>query len=51
MSTAASSQAAFRRAWNPSTYYKGKSRYGGMDVAELARVRELEKESCKSKRM
>ena len=24
------------------TYYKWKSRYGGMDVAELARVRELE---------
>jgi putative transposase len=33
------------------TYYKWKSRYGGMDVAELARVRELETENSKLKRM
>lgn len=33
------------------TYYKWKSRYGGMDVAELARVRELEAENSKLKRM
>ena len=33
------------------TYYKWKSRYGGMDVAELARVRELEAENGKLKRM
>lgn len=33
------------------TYYKWKSRYGGMDVAELARVRELEQENSKLKRM
>lgn len=33
------------------TYYKWKSRYGGMDVAELARVRELEQENAKLKRM
>ena len=33
------------------TYYKWKSKYGGMDVAELARVRELEQENSKLKRM
>lgn len=33
------------------TYYKWKSRYGGMDAAELARVRELEAENSKLKRM
>lgn len=33
------------------TYYKWKSRYGGMDVAELARVRELEQENAKLKRL
>lgn len=33
------------------TYYKWKSRYGGMDVAELVRVRELEAENSKLKRM
>jgi len=33
------------------TYYKWKSRYGGMDVAELARVRELEAENGKLKRL
>lgn len=32
-------------------YYKWKSKYGGMDVAELARVRELEQENSKLKRM
>lgn len=33
------------------TYYKWKSKYGGMDVAELARVRELEAENSKLKRL
>ena len=33
------------------TYYTWKSRYGGLDVAELARVRELEQENSKLKRM
>lgn len=33
------------------TYYKWKSRYGGMDVAELARVRELEAENSRLKRL
>lgn len=33
------------------TYYKWKSRYGGLDVSELARIRELEAENGKLKRM
>lgn len=33
------------------TYYKWKSRYGGIDATELARVRELESENSKLKRM
>lgn len=34
-----------------ATYYKWKSRYGGMDVAELARMRELEAEHSRLKRL
>ncbi|PJK14674.1 hypothetical protein CO613_04120 [Lysobacteraceae bacterium NML07-0707] len=34
-----------------ATYYKWKSRYGGMDVAELARMRELEAENSRLKRL
>ncbi len=33
------------------TYYKWKSKYGGMEVAELVRVRELEQENSQLKRM
>lgn len=33
------------------TYYKWKSKYGGLDVSELARIRELETENAKLKRM
>lgn len=33
------------------TYCKWKSKYGGMDVAELARVCEIEQENSKLKRM
>jgi putative transposase len=34
-----------------ATYYKWKSRYGGLDVSELARVKELESENSRLKRM
>ena len=34
-----------------ATYYKWKSRYGGMDASDLKRVRELESEKVKLKRM
>jgi len=34
-----------------ATYYKWKSRYGGMDASELKRVKELEGELSQYKRM
>jgi len=34
-----------------ATYYKWKSKYGGMDASELKRVRELEQENRKLKQM
>lgn len=33
------------------TFYRWKSKYGGMDPAELKRVKELETENAKLKRM
>lgn len=33
------------------TYYKWKSKYGGMEASDLRRVRELEAENAKLKRM
>ena len=34
-----------------ATYYKWKSKYGGMEESDLKRVRELEAENAKLKRM
>ena len=34
-----------------ATYYKWKSKYGGMDASELKRIKELEAENAKLKRM
>jgi putative transposase len=34
-----------------ATYYKWKSKYGGADMAELKRLKELEAENAKLKRM
>lgn len=34
-----------------ATYYKWKSKYGGMDASELKRVKELEEENAKLKKM
>ena len=34
-----------------ATYYKWKSRYGGMDASDLRRVKELEAENARLKRM
>ena len=36
---------------NRNTFYNWKKRYGGMDVSELHRVRELEEENSRLKRM
>jgi putative transposase len=35
----------------PPTYYQWKSRYGGMEASDLKRVKELESENAKLKRM
>lgn len=34
-----------------ATYYKWKSRYGGMEASDLRRVKELEAENARLKRM
>jgi putative transposase len=34
-----------------ATYYQWKSKFGGMDASELKRIRELEEENTKLKRM
>jgi putative transposase len=34
-----------------ATYYKWKSKYGGLEASELARVKELESENNRLKRM
>ncbi|GGB22451.1 transposase [Agarivorans gilvus] len=34
-----------------ATYYKWKSKYGGMDASELKRVKELEEENSKLKKL
>ena len=36
---------------NRNTFYNWKKRYGGMEVSELRRVRELEEENFRLKRM
>ena len=35
----------------PSTYHKWKSKYGGLSASELKRIKELEAENSKLKRM
>lgn len=34
-----------------ATFYNWKAKYGGMDVSEVARIRELEKENAELKKM
>ena len=34
-----------------ATFYNGKSKYGGMSASELKRLREIEQENAKLKRM
>lgn len=36
---------------SPATYYQWKSKYGGMDASDLKRVKELEAENSRLKRM
>jgi len=36
---------------SPATYYAWKSKYGGLSASELKRIKELEAENAKLKRM
>ena len=36
---------------SPATYYQWKSKYGGLEASELRRVKDLEAENAKLKRM
>ncbi len=36
---------------SPATYYKWKAKYGGMEVSEVKRMRELEEENRRLKQM
>jgi putative transposase len=36
---------------SPSTYFKWKSKYGGMSASDLKRIKELEAENAKLKQM
>lgn len=36
---------------SPSTYFKWKTKYGGMEVSDLKRIRDLEDENRQLKRM
>ncbi|BAU49161.1 transposase [Sulfurifustis variabilis] len=40
-----------RHGISSATYYKWKAKYGGLDVAELKRMKELETENARLKRM
>ncbi len=36
---------------SPATYYNWKSKYGGMEASDIKRLKELEKENAKLKKM
>jgi putative transposase len=40
-----------KHAISQATYYKWKAKYGGSDIAELRRLKDLEAENAKLKRM
>ncbi len=40
-----------RHGLSPATFYKLKARYGGMEVSEAARLKALEDENAKLKRL
>ena len=40
-----------RHGISQATYYKWKARYGGLEVSELKRVKELEQENARLKKM
>ena len=47
----ATAEVCRRHGISPATFYKWKSKYGGASVKELTRLRELEHENAKLKRM
>ena len=36
---------------SPATYYKWKSKYGGLEPSELKRIKDLEQENAKLKKL
>ena len=40
-----------RHGLSPSTYFNWKSKYGGLEVSELRRIKQLEEENRRLKRM
>ena len=40
-----------RHGVSPATFYKWKSKFGGMEVSDLQRMRELEQENARLKRL
>jgi putative transposase len=36
---------------SPATFYKLKAKYGGMDLSDAKRLRQLEEENAKQKRL
>jgi putative transposase len=40
-----------RHGISPATYYQWKSKYGGLDASDLKRIKELEAESARLKRL
>ena len=47
----ATAEVCRRHGLSPSTFYKLKARYGGMDVSDAKRLRQLEDENTKLKRL
>ena len=47
----ATSEVCRRHGLSPATFYKLKARYGGMDVSDAKRLKQLEDESVKLKRL
>lgn len=44
-------EVTLKRGISAATFYQWRSKYGGMDVSDLQRMRELEQENARLKRM
>ena len=47
----ATAEACRRHGLSPATFYKLKARYGGMDVSDARRLKQLEDENAKLRRL